>query len=438
MTAWLIALAEPVCGTGAACVRAPSTLIWAVTPLLIYGVGATLGGPRLGLWAGLCALLAPGAAFSARVMSTDAPLLMFWALLLLAVVRLRAGGGAGWALALAAGLGLGLLSKYAMIYALGALALAALVDPATRRLARRPAVWMGLAGGLALVVPNLIWNLENGLATLRHTGANVAGEAGPRALSQGIGDGLEFVAAQFGLAGPVVFAALIGAVLGWRRLSADQRLLLAFSAPLFAGVTVAAFVQGANANWAAPGLVAAFVLAPGVMTGRAGRAWLGGGLAFGAAVQALLLVADARADRWVLPGDPYEPVMGWSAMGRAVADRAQAEGAGVVVVERRGEAANLTHALRETGLDVRVWPPEVAGRPQDHFQMTRPLTGAEPGPVLAASACADAGRFVGWTRARPVGTATVAAGAGATRTLHLFRLSGPTGPARRPGPCPDA
>ncbi|WP_051651144.1 glycosyltransferase family 39 protein [Brevundimonas bacteroides] len=438
MVAWLIGLAQAVCGTGAACVRAPSVLIWAAIPLLVFGIGATLAGPRVGLWAGILALLAPGAAFSARVMSTDPPLLMFWALALLALVRLRAGGGAAWAAALAVGLGFGLLSKYAMVYWIGGLVLAAVVDPATRRVLRRPALWVGLSGGLALFAPNLIWNLDNALTTVRHTGVNMAGEKGARSLVEVISEGLEFISAQFGLAGPVVFAAVILAAAGWRKLTAEQRLLLAFSMPVFTVVTVAAFAQGANANWAASGLVAAFVLAPTVLAGRVGRAWLGAGLAFCGAVQALLLFGDARADRWVLPGDPYEPVMGWTAVAEAVASRARTEGATVIVAERRGEVANLAHALRETGLAVVAWPPEVEGQPQDHFQMTQPLTVAQAETVLAVATCEDAGRFAGWAEARRMQTVTLPAGAGAVRTLHLFRLSRPTGPVKRPVPCPDA
>jgi len=91
LIAWLISLSQTVCGTGEACVRAPSALAWAVTAAAAAGLGSTLYGDRAGLWAGLSALLAPGAAYSARIISTDAPLLAFWSLTLLAFVRLRAG-----------------------------------------------------------------------------------------------------------------------------------------------------------------------------------------------------------------------------------------------------------------------------------------------------------------------------------------------------------
>jgi len=439
VVAWLIAAAERVCGSGPACVRAPSALIWAAIPLIVAAIGTTLGGRSLGLWAGLCALLAPGAAFSARVMSTDPPLLLFWSLALLAFVRLRAGGGPAWAAALAVGLGLGLLSKYAMAYFLVGMVLAAVVDPASRRTLARPLVGAAVAAGMAMLVPNLLWNLDNGLATVRHTGENLTDGAGAFDAGRSLAEGLEFVAAQFGLAGPVVFAAMILAAIGWRRTSDEQRFMLAFAAPVFLAVTVVAFVNGANANWAAAALIATFVLAPMTLAGTLGRRWLAGGSAFGAAIQALLLVGDGLADRWALPDEPYEPVLGWRVLADAVERQVEAAGATVVVAERRGDAAQLTYGLRDTALDVRAWPTEPGRAPQNYFQMARPLAAADRGPVLAVTECLDAARFrSGWARVDVIGRVTVAAGPGESRTYGLFRLKTPRGPVRPPAPCPEA
>ncbi len=438
LVAWLIAAAEPLCGSGPACVRAPSVLIWAAIPLIVAAIGTTLGGRGVGLWAGLCALIAPGAAFSARILSTDPPLLLFWALALLAFVRLRAGGGLVWAVVLAASIGLGLMSKYAMLYVLGGLALAALVDPMTRRSLARPVVRGAITAGLTMLVPNLLWNLDNGLVTVRHTGENLTDGGEAFTITGSVADGVEFIAAQFGLAGPVVFAAVILAAFRWRRLTVDQRLMLAFSAPIFVGVTLLAFINGANANWGAAGLIAAFVLAPMILTGRPGRCWLTGGMVFGVGIQALLLVLDTGAHRFRLPGEPYEPVLGWTALSDAVVRRAKAEGASTIVTERRGDAAQLTYGLRATGLSVRAWPAPVPGAPRDYFQMTRSLTSDVSGPVLAVSDCADPGRFgAGWARAETIQTVTVAAGPGAERTYHLIRLERPTGAIARPPSCPD-
>ena len=56
-----------------------------------------------------------------------------------------------------------------------------------------------------VVAPNILWNIDNGLATFRHTGDNIQGGG----LAFDPLKGLEFVAAQFAVFGPVVFAVLL-------------------------------------------------------------------------------------------------------------------------------------------------------------------------------------------------------------------------------------
>jgi len=430
MVAWLVALAEPVCGSGAACVRSPAPLLWAGTALAIFGIGAVLFGKRVGVWAGWAALLAPGAAFSARILSTDVPLLLFWALALLAWVRLRAGGGAGWAALLAAALGLGLLSKYAMLYFCGCVAVAAVVDPASRRALMRPAVAAALAVGLAALLPNVLWNLEHGGATVRHTAANASGGG----LSLGLGDGLEFLAAQFALAGPVILTGVILAAV--RPRTAETRLLLAFSLPILLVVTGVALLTRAHGNWAATALVATFVLGTAHLLKRARRGWLAGGLALGAAAQAGLFLADANAARLMIAGRaPYSVTLGWEATARAVAEAARAQGAVAVVTERRRDAAALTYHLRDADLPVLAWPGP-GGVPDDHFQMSMPLTGREAGPLLVVAGCTDPGRIVAAANGVvALGPRQVATGPDETRTVWLFGADR-SRPGLRPPDCP--
>lgn len=430
MVAWLIALAEGVCGSEAACVRSPSPLLWAGTALATFGVGAALFGRRAGAWAGAATLLAPGAVFSARIASTDVPLLLFWSLALLAWVRLRGGGGRGWAVLLAAAIGLGLLSKYAMLYFYGCLMVAAVVDPGSRAALRRPFTGAALAAGLLALIPNALWNLEHGAATVRHTAANASGGG----LTPGVVDGLAFVAAQFALAGPVILTGLILAAL--RPRTAETRLLLAFSLPILLVLTGLAFLTRAHGNWAATALIATFVLGTAQLLATGRRGWLAGGLALGAAVQGFLFWADAGAARLSLAGRaPYAVTLGWEATARAVADEARAQGATAVVTERRRDAAALTYHLRGETLPVRAWPGP-GGVPDDHFQMSVPVTGREAGPLLVVAGCADPARIAAAGEGSvPLGPREVATGPGETRTVWLFRIDRAR-PGLRPPDCP--
>ncbi len=432
LLAWLIAGAQALCGGGEACVRAPSPIVWGLTAVATAGVAHSLFDGRAALWAGLGVLLAPGVAYSARLISTDVPLLLFWSLALLAFVRLRAGGDVRWSLLLAAAFGLGLLAKYAMIYFVGGLVLAAVVDPASRRAALRPQVWLALAGGALLLLPNLAWNATHDFATLRHTADNAAGSG----LTLDPLRALGFLFAQAGVVGPVTFittaVALVAALRG--RGTPETRLLLAFCVPLWLALTTMALITEANANWAAPALIAAAVLAPAMLLSRPrGPLWLGLGLAFGLAVQGLLLWTDPQARTLVVNDRPvYGRTVGWDAFGAAIADRAAAEGVDLVVAERRSELAALIYYTRDRDLDVRAWPPAPGDAPQDHFQLDRPLIS---GPVLAIAPCADAGRFAGWGEVEALGPLDTFAGAGATRRVWLFRLDAPAGPPQPPAPC---
>jgi 4-amino-4-deoxy-L-arabinose transferase-like glycosyltransferase len=436
LIAWLISLSQSVCGTGEACVRAPSSLAWAVTAAAVAGLGAALYSRPVAFWTGLSALLAPGAAYSARIISTDAPLLAFWSLALLAFVRLRAGGSWAWGVLLAAGFGLGLLSKYAMAWFLGCLVLAAVVDPASRRALKRPVVWGGLLGGALMLAPNLAWQAAHGLATLRHTAGNATSNGAP-----GLDDGLSFVVAQFALAGPVILAAAGVGIWIWARgrlAESQDRLLLAFSAPVILLLITMAFVTRANANWAATGLVAVFVLGPALLLRWGRRGWLIGGLVFGLLIQLALPVADANAWRLTGGGGPvFERTLGWRQFGTAAVERARAVGAVVIVAERRRDTAALLYYGRDPSIRIAAWPAPDQG-PQDHFQMDRPLTASDARSwgVLAIAACRGADRFDGWARVTDLGELTVPAGAGAVRQWQLYRLEGPPAVVRRPPPCP--
>src|SRR5438132_2228673 len=208
LLAWAIAAAERVCGSSEACIRAPAPIFYFGTSLLVYAVARQLYDGGVAFFAALSMALATGVVFSARIMSTDVPLMFFWALALLAYVKLFAGAGARWAVVLGVALGLGLMAKYAMIYFLLGVALAAWLDQDARRMLHTPGPWLALAIAAVIVAPNLAWNLENGFATFRHTGDNIQGSGimfDPR-------NGLEFIAAQFAVFGPVVFAVLLAAI----------------------------------------------------------------------------------------------------------------------------------------------------------------------------------------------------------------------------------
>ncbi|MGE3914092.1 MAG: ArnT family glycosyltransferase, partial [Hyphomicrobiaceae bacterium] len=389
LVAALIGAAGTVCGDTTFCVRLASPLLHAVTAALVFLVGRRLYGDRVALWSAATYALLPGVSLSAGLISTDAPLLAAWALALLGLVGLvQAERGIAPALALGLGLGLGLNAKYAMAFFPLCLAVWLVATPSARPLLRDWRLWAGLALGVACIVPNLVWNIANGFATFAHTADNA--KWGGSLLKPG--KGLEFMAAQLAVFGPILMAGLVLALhRGWREgLAPADRLLVSFTLPVLAAITAQAFLSRAHANWAATAYVAASILVPATLL-RLGRSrWLTASAGLHIAVLAMLAVGGAFAGRFAVPfaGDPYQRTLGWAGIAdRTSAALAEARGSGqpyaTVIADERAVTAVLLYYMRREPTPVLAW--RSGSRPLDHYEMTRPFKGAGQTPVLLVS-----------------------------------------------------
>jgi 4-amino-4-deoxy-L-arabinose transferase-like glycosyltransferase len=400
MVAWLIGATTAVCGDGEACVRAGSPLLHGAAALAVWRLAHDIGGARLGLWAGTVYLTLPGIGFSALLISTDVPLLACWCVALLALWRLSQGAGMGWAVAGGLAAGFGLLSKYAMAYLLLCTVVWALLAPgAARRIGlARAAVLLAVA--LALLLPNLAWNLLNDFPTLRHTAANA--NLGGQLLRPD--RFAAFVGGQALLLGPILFVALALCVARLRRpLGEAQAFLLAFGLPVLAIILVQALLSRAHANWAAVSYPAiAILLAQWLL--RLGRLRvLAAAVALNLAVTILLpalptLAGDLRVGRG---GTLAERMQGWSRLGRAVAAQLEAEGQPPLLLAERKAAALLAYYARPAA-GLKMWEPD--GVPGNHFEMSWPLRAGDTGRMLLVAPAETAERIAArFARAEPRG-----------------------------------
>lgn len=417
---WIIRGATEICGQGEACIRAPSPLFHAATAMLVYAIGRALYDARIGFWAGLTYATLPGVSLSSSLISTDAPLLFFVALALLALVKMRHDGSWLWALALGAAIGFGLLAKYAMSYVLLGLAVYVLWTRQGRALLKDARLYAALALGAALIAPNIVWNAQNDFATLGHTADNANWG---RSLAHP-GKALEFISGQFGVFGPILFAAFLAYGWQWlrdprRRAEAGEaeRMLLAFSVPVLVLMATQAFLSRAHANWAAFAYVAGTVLVTAVLLREGWTRLFRASLGIHLAAVVILGLGGVLAGRAVLPGgsDPYVRVLGWKALAEAAAAKAREGGFRAIATDRRPLAAELLYYLREDGLPVVAL--RDGGPPSDHFELTRPLDAATPRPVL----------LVGFGRDGPAGStllgeAEIAAGLSRSRQVFYHSL----------------
>ncbi len=434
--AWLIAASTAVCGAGEGCIKAAIPLVYFATSLLVYGIGRRLYNGRVGLFAALAFITLPGVAFSATVASTDPPLLMGWALGLYALVRLAQGEAVlrRWWAVLGLAIGFGLLSKYAMVFFIVGLLLWIVLDgEARRRLALAGAGWRRLAGALALggliYLPNLWWNYSAGFVTFVHTGANANLKGSlfhPEKLA-------EFVATQFGVFGPILFAVLLTLLARPWRWGADwrHRLLAAFIVPMLATITTLALVSRANANWAAPVYVAGTVWVTAALLDGGRRIWAVVSLALHGTVAALLVVAAAaqmgpgnygglRVPRGL---DPFANYDGWrEAADRVTETRARFPGVPLLSIDRK-LTAELLYYVRPWPDDLYAWRAD--GRITDHFKLTRPLRDVPGGDYLLVTPYEDSRDITGRFRdSTLVGAYPVSVAVSRARHLRIFHLRG--------------
>lgn len=422
--AWIIWLTTSVCGDGEACIRIASPLLHGGIALVLFAVARALYDARIGLWTALAYATLPGTVYSSALISTDVPLLFCWAVALLAFVRAMETRAWTWALLCGAAAGAGLMAKYAMLYFFAGAVLAALVHAPARRFVLS---WRGFAVivlALAILLPNILWNLDHRFATVAHTAAN----ANWRESHFGIVGMLEFLASQFGVVGPLMMAGFLLAL--WRlargpaRASADL-LLAAFALPPLAVVTVQAFISEANANWAATAYVAATPLAVATLV-RLWRGWpLWGSLALHGAVAAIGLVVFAMPGLAVDAGlgGGFKRMKGWRDLGRAVLAEASRGNYQAIAADNRSALAALHYYARERALPLLAWDDDAS--PDDHFEMTAPLTPAVSGHVLLVTVKEDDARVLrSFAATRLVATHTADLGGGARRVARLYDAAG--------------
>jgi dolichyl-phosphate-mannose-protein mannosyltransferase len=431
LLAWLLAATRQVCGDGEWCIRSPAPILYFATSLAVYFTARLLYDERTGFWAGLLTALTTGVVFSSRIISTDVPLLLFWALALLAYVHLLTAPSLRWTIVLGLSIGLGLLSKYAMIYFIPGMLLAALVSAPARNVLRKPHIWLGLLLAAIVVSPNVIWNFTNSFMTFRHTGDLVLGEE----FRPSILRTLEFFGSQFGVFGPVVFVVMITATFKLRtsELIEQDRLMVAFFITPLALITIIAIGVHAYANWASPSAISGLILTPAFLLRRKQPFWLRASIVLGVVMQAGLLVTDSMATRIALPflknPNPYNRTLGWRAYAERVGQLATELGAPTIANDYRGEVAAMRYYLRGEPLDILSWG--TTDSPQ--FDVVHPLTPSAAEPILFVTSCPDQEQRLRpfYAGVEPLGLFKVPVGPTGTRVFVAFRLTKSRDPENR-------
>lgn len=382
LVGWIIRFSTWLGGDTLFALRVGAVVAHAAVALFVFLAARALWDGMTGFWAAAGYTLAPGVSASTMIMSTDPVMMAFWALALWAWVRAAETGRLRWWVLLGVALGLGMLAKYTAIAFAGAALGYGLLSARGRD-------WpgVGVAAAVALVVlsPNLIWLAQHDFVTATH----VAEDAAPAGARFNPGKLAEFVGAQFGIIGPVWFAAILLAFATRRRWIEDWRMrMLAWqTGALLGAMILVAFWSRAQPNWAAPAYVAGSILAARVVLDR-GWAWA---LKAQAAIGALAVVALVGA-AWAFSGSPsdlprkFDPFKKMR-LGEPFCDRALAamseEGAELLLSNDR---RRLSECMFLGGIDwteIAVWNPGL--NPSNHHELVATLRPGDERPMLLAT-----------------------------------------------------
>lgn len=425
MVAWAIWATTSAFGDAEWAVRLTAPLAHGVTSTAIFMLARSLYGAWPGFWAGFMWLVTPAVWFSSALISTDALLLPFWAASLLCLHRLMTTRAWTWALLTGLGIGFGLMAKYAMLYFPACMALAALWLPSLR---------VALSGGrgvliaaisLAVVTPNMLWNLQHDFATISHTVDN--GNFGGRLFN--FDELLEFIVSQVFLIGPLIFLAF--AALLWRaaryasRLDQNDKFLLAFIVPPLAAVTALSFITRANGNWAVAAYVAATILIAGALwRERLGRRWLLAGVVVNIAIGGALMFAAFDTE---LSGRfrGVRDARGWDRTAQLVAESAATLGPlSAVMVDDRSALYELNYYWGRDGAQaspapLRMWL--LHGDARNAAEAVAPMRTEDGARVLVVHLSEDYHDRVAadFDQFRRVGVISIPLGGGRAREIVL-------------------
>ncbi len=371
MVAWLIMIGTSLFGDGFVGIKVMSLFVYILTTLNIYFLAKELfGDDEIALYSGVAFITLPAVWLSSLIISTDVPFLFFWSLGMLFFVKaLKSDNWSHWLVVAVAGGG-GLLSKYTMIIFVVS-AFAYLASSAKyRHHLKNPKLYVTMVLAALIYLPNLYWNYTHEFVSFKHTEDNAHLE-GPLFHPLMM---LEFLGAQFGVFGPILFGWLLVILLRVKKVREDERLFMLwwFIVPFFLLILTISLLSRAHANWSAPMYVASTVLVAAWLIITMRKRWLYSAIAvnilLGIGLYHYHDTAKLLGVELTRKSDPYKRVLGWRELGRQVSEILKAHPNARLLSDDRKTMAELIYYVEPHPFDAIKWNPRHTLL--DHYELT--------------------------------------------------------------------
>lgn len=255
MIAWIIALSTNIFGNEEWAVRLCSPIIHFITSIILWICGQLAFGFKTGKVAALIWIFTPAVSLGSFVISTDTPLLLFWSLSLIFIIKLIKNNSLNSALFAGISLGLAFLSKYAALYMLVLVFLWWAIYDRGKFLSIRNILIIFITT-VVISSLNLYWNYTNDFVTLGHTISN----ADLSEIVLNTSNVVDFLSSQLLVFGPILFLIYLFIIFDSFFRSEKLSLLGMISLPIIFLITIQSFLKIANSNWAITAYVGATLL----------------------------------------------------------------------------------------------------------------------------------------------------------------------------------
>ena len=372
MIAWLIYISNNIFGDYDYSIRILAPLIHGINSLVIFRLSQEINNNYLAHFlSSLIWLTLPIVGVGSFLMSTDTPLMLIWTTSLLVIVKAYNSDSLFlWNLA---GLiaGLALYAKYAALYLPLGLIIFYIINFQNEKNIKLRGLFLFVLNFIIVSLPNLIWNYFNNFHTINHLSSNAVIDAP----SYSLFGSLTFLIAQVAILGPLLFIVFLLTAYNIKRLNKLSIFLLYFIFPVYILMFIQGFFSEANANWAASALPAITILCGYFLSKHIKFAVPTIFSNFFICIFILIVSFNGNLIFLDLKSDPLRKLKGWNILSEDLKDTISKKKSDVVLVDRRGIAAELIYYLRNENIKIRV--PESSKSPSNHYQLHYPLTDKE-------------------------------------------------------------